>query len=151
MPCLTWPAPQRALKPKCHAQVIRSFSYKSQAASCPQSMIWKESYWANRAEQARATVESIRNPECRRIVREIAVSFDRLAKLTGDFKSSAGTSTTLPRSEAVTRHRASPIGTKAHGAIDWGVVSGSLLLGGGVQIGAGNESAASHRRRPLGG
>jgi hypothetical protein len=76
VPCLTWPAPQRALKPKCHAQDIRSFSYKSQAASCPQSMIWKESYWANRAEQARATVESIRNPECRRIVREIAVSFD---------------------------------------------------------------------------
>jgi len=57
-------------------KIYGPFSYKSQAASCPQSMIWKESYWANRAEQARATVESIRNPECRRIVREIAVSFD---------------------------------------------------------------------------
>jgi hypothetical protein len=53
-------------------------------------LIWNEAYWADHAEEARSIAEKIQNPECRLIVLDMAISYGRLAKLTRDFKSSAG-------------------------------------------------------------
>jgi len=52
-------------------------------------LIWHEGYWRDRAEEARAISEEIRNPECRRIMREIASSYEYLARLTNDFQNAA--------------------------------------------------------------
>jgi hypothetical protein len=52
-------------------------------------LIWDENYWLHRAEEARAMASEIRNPECRRIMVEIADSYDRLAQQSKDFVSAA--------------------------------------------------------------
>lgn len=52
-------------------------------------LIWAENYWHDRAEEARAAAGNIRNPECRRIMREIARSYEHLAKLSRDFNETA--------------------------------------------------------------
>jgi len=60
-------------------------------------LIWDEGHWLDRAEQARAAAGNIRNPECRRIMGEIAKSYDHLAKLSKDFTRAAGTSKADPK------------------------------------------------------
>jgi hypothetical protein len=52
-------------------------------------LIWDEDYWRHRAEEARRIEEQIRNPECKRIMRKIAQSYDRLALHTKDFQKAA--------------------------------------------------------------
>jgi hypothetical protein len=52
-------------------------------------LIWNEAYWANRAEEARAIQQEIRNSKRRRIMGEIADSDDRLAVLTRKFQTTA--------------------------------------------------------------
>ena len=52
-------------------------------------LVWDEAYWRHRAEEARAIEANLRHPECRRIMLEIAESYDRLAKLTTQFRSAA--------------------------------------------------------------
>jgi hypothetical protein len=52
-------------------------------------LIWDEDYWLHRAEEARAMASEIRNPECRRIMVEIADSYERLAQQSKDFVSAA--------------------------------------------------------------
>ncbi len=52
-------------------------------------LIWDEGHWLNRAGEARTAAENIRNPECKRIMREIAESYDHLAKLSKDFNRAA--------------------------------------------------------------
>jgi len=54
-------------------------------------LIWDQTYWLDRAEEARAIATEIRNPECRRIMVEIAASYDHLAALTCDFQCAAMT------------------------------------------------------------
>ena len=62
-------------------------------------LIWDEAHWANRAEQARAAAKNIQNPECRRIMSEIAASFDHLAKLSSDFNRAAKTPSPPPKTD----------------------------------------------------
>ena len=64
-------------------------------------LIWDERYWAERAEEARAVCDSIQNPECSRIMGEIALSYDRLARLSKDFNSAT---LTPPKPEVVAKH-----------------------------------------------
>lgn len=52
-------------------------------------LIWNEGYWSDRAEEARATSETMQNPECQRIMREIADSYALLARLTRQFHDAA--------------------------------------------------------------
>jgi hypothetical protein len=52
-------------------------------------LIRDKAYWLDRAEEARAIAAVIRNPDCKRIMVEIAASYDRLASLTGDFQGAA--------------------------------------------------------------
>ena len=52
-------------------------------------LIWDGTYWKRRAEEARITVEAIRRSECKRIMRDIAKSYDRLASLTEAFKTAS--------------------------------------------------------------
>jgi hypothetical protein len=52
-------------------------------------LIWHEGYWRHRSEEARAISEEIRNPDCRRIMREIAESYEYLARLTKSFQKAA--------------------------------------------------------------
>jgi hypothetical protein len=66
-------------------------------------LIWHEGYWRDRAEEARTIAEEIRNPECRRIMREIAGSYESLARLTNDFQSAAMTPQP-PREEVARKH-----------------------------------------------
>jgi len=47
---------------------------------------WTEARWAKRAEQARALVKHTPTPVRRRMMLEMAEFYDRLAKLTRDFK-----------------------------------------------------------------
>jgi len=54
-------------------------------------LIWNKTYWLDRAEEARAIATEIRNPECRRIMVEIAASYNHLATLTDDFQCAAMT------------------------------------------------------------
>ena len=75
-------------------------------------LIWNEAYWVDRADNARAFAGKLRNPECRVIVLEMAVSHDRLAKLTSDFRSSSERLRDSGRDVIVS------IGTKADDAID---------------------------------
>ena len=58
-------------------------------------LIWDKTYWLDRGEEARAIASEIRNPECKRIMAEIAASYDRLARLTDDFHSAARTPVSL--------------------------------------------------------
>jgi hypothetical protein len=52
-------------------------------------IIWDASYWDFRAEEARATLSEVRNPECQRIMAEIAESYARLARLSASFRQAA--------------------------------------------------------------
>ena len=54
-------------------------------------VIWNQGHWLDRAEEARAAAGNLRNPECRRIMCEIAKSYDHLAKLSKDFNRAART------------------------------------------------------------
>ena len=54
-------------------------------------VIWNEGHWLDRAEEARAAAENIRTPECKRIMCEIARSYEHLARLSTDFKEAAVT------------------------------------------------------------
>jgi hypothetical protein len=38
--------------------------------------IWNESYWLDRAEEALAKAADIRNPDCRRIMAELAATYE---------------------------------------------------------------------------
>ena len=49
-------------------------------------LVWNEAYWSDRAEEARTIGQEIRNPECRRIMRDIADAYDRLATLSKNFQ-----------------------------------------------------------------
>jgi hypothetical protein len=53
-------------------------------------MTWDETYWLQRADQARAIGDSMRNHECRMIMEEMAESYERLAGLTKRFQKKAG-------------------------------------------------------------
>src|SRR5262245_66624724 len=44
-------------------------------------LIWNEAFWRDRAEEAYSISQEIRNPECRRIMREISHSCQYLARL----------------------------------------------------------------------
>jgi hypothetical protein len=48
-------------------------------------------YWRDRAEEAQVMPANIRNPECRRIMGELAAAYEHLAKLTTEFKAAAET------------------------------------------------------------
>ena len=52
-------------------------------------LISDRTYWKRRAEEARITMDAIRRPECKRIMRDIAKSCDRLASLTEAFKTAS--------------------------------------------------------------
>jgi hypothetical protein len=54
-------------------------------------LIWNEGYWLDRAEEALAISADISNPECKRIMRELAATYEHVARLTAEFKSAAGT------------------------------------------------------------
>jgi hypothetical protein len=60
-------------------------------------LIWDEEYWLHRAEEARTIGESIRHPECKRIMADIAESYMRLAGLTKAFQKAAATPITVDR------------------------------------------------------
>ena len=53
-------------------------------------LIWDEAYWRDRADEALAISADIRNPECKRIMQELAATYEHLARLTAEFKSAAG-------------------------------------------------------------
>jgi hypothetical protein len=52
-------------------------------------LIWDADYWEFRAEEARATLSEVRNPDCQRIMGEIADAYERLARLSVSFKEAA--------------------------------------------------------------
>jgi hypothetical protein len=52
-------------------------------------LIWNETYWADRAKEARAIQQEIRNCECKRIMGEIADPCDRLAVPTSKFQNNS--------------------------------------------------------------
>jgi len=52
-------------------------------------LIWDEAHWKRRAEEARTIREAIRRSDCKRIMRDMAKSYDRLASLTEAFKTAA--------------------------------------------------------------
>jgi DNA-directed RNA polymerase subunit N (RpoN/RPB10) len=58
-------------------------------AKKPAKLIWDEAYWLDRAEEARTLLEDIRHPECRRIMSEMAESYERLAEQTKRFREAA--------------------------------------------------------------
>jgi hypothetical protein len=71
------------------------------------TLIWDQEYWDHRAEVASTIGESIRHPECKRIMAEIAESYARLARLTRAFQNAAGTPVTidhLAKMEMVLKH-----------------------------------------------
>ena len=51
------------------------------------ALIWNEGDWRDRAEEVLAISADARNPECQRILRELAATYERLARLTAEFKS----------------------------------------------------------------
>ena len=54
-------------------------------------LIRNEGYWRDRTEEALAISAETRNPECKRIMRELADTYELLARLTAEFKSVVGT------------------------------------------------------------
>jgi hypothetical protein len=58
-------------------------------------LIWNEEYWLHRAEEAHTLGASIRHPECKRIMADIAESYARLARLTKDFQKAAASPVTV--------------------------------------------------------
>jgi hypothetical protein len=52
-------------------------------------LIWDRRYWQDRADEAKAAAEDVRNPECKRIMLEIAATYQHLANLTSDFTTAA--------------------------------------------------------------
>jgi hypothetical protein len=66
----------------CHDVAVRTQSQWSNSF---------EIYWRDRAEEGRAISANIRNPQCKRIMQELAATYEHLARLTVEFKSAAGT------------------------------------------------------------
>lgn len=58
---------------------------------------WREARWAKRAQKARALAKNTRTPVRRRMMLEMAEFYDRLAKLTRDFKRAGGDPAAQPR------------------------------------------------------
>jgi hypothetical protein len=58
---------------------------------------WTKARWAKRAQKARALAKNTRRPVRRRMMLEVAEFYDRLAKLTQDFKTAGGTRLAKPR------------------------------------------------------
>lgn len=52
-------------------------------------LIWDETYWRHRAEEARTIADRLDNAECKPIMSGIAESYQRLAELTMAFRISA--------------------------------------------------------------
>ena len=57
---------------------------------------WTEARWAKRAQKARALAKNVRTPARRRMMLEMAEFYDRLANLTRDFKTAAGSPIAQP-------------------------------------------------------
>jgi len=64
-------------------------SQNSSARASPK-LIWSEQHWLFRAEEARTMLDDIKNPECRKIMSDIAETYARLATLTAGFHRAAG-------------------------------------------------------------
>jgi len=47
---------------------------------------WDDAYFLQRAKDARAMAEEIRHPECKRIMRGIAESYEHMARQTKEFQ-----------------------------------------------------------------
>ena len=54
-------------------------------------LIRDETYWRDRAEEARSIEGGLKDAECKKIMREIAESYERLAELTTRFRAAAKT------------------------------------------------------------
>jgi hypothetical protein len=52
-------------------------------------LIWDEQYWRDRAEEARAVQADLTKADCKRVMADIAKTYDRLADLTRNFKIAA--------------------------------------------------------------
>jgi hypothetical protein len=52
-------------------------------------LVWDEEYWRSRATEARTMGDQIRHPDCKRIMGEMARSYDHLAELTKQSRESA--------------------------------------------------------------
>lgn len=63
-------------------------------------LICDEKYWNHRAEEARTLGESIRHPECKRIMADIADSYVGLASLSKDFQKAAATPITVDQQKS---------------------------------------------------
>ena len=68
-------------------------------------LIWSERHWRNRAEDARASLPKIRNPDRRRIVGDIAATYDHLAELTRQYHEAAAIKAEPPRKPNEARDR----------------------------------------------
>ena len=64
-------------------------SVKPSAKKPMPKLIWDETYWSFRAEEARTAASEISNLECRAIMRRMAESYDRLAEDTRKFRAAA--------------------------------------------------------------
>jgi hypothetical protein len=67
---------------------------------------WTQARWAKRAQKARALAKNTRKPVRRRMMLEVAEFYDRLAKLTQDFKSAGETPLARPRDRSKLEARA---------------------------------------------
>jgi len=76
-------------RPMCYLQGARIGRVIGGIHTDMPKMIWDESYWLQRAEEARTISADLRSPECRQIMREMAASYERLAQLTKDFRRAA--------------------------------------------------------------
>jgi hypothetical protein len=52
----------------------------------PKWTFWDESYYLQRAEEAREMAEEMRHPECIRIMGGIALSYEHMARQTKEFR-----------------------------------------------------------------
>jgi hypothetical protein len=57
----------------------------------PAKLIWNADHWLDRAEEALTMAADIRNPECKRVMVELAATYKHLAKLTTYFQAAAAT------------------------------------------------------------
>jgi hypothetical protein len=63
-------------------------------------IVWDAEHWRRRAEEARTMEDQVRDLECKRIMRKIAQSYDRLAGHTKDFHKAALASARRSRSKS---------------------------------------------------
>jgi hypothetical protein len=52
-------------------------------------LIWDEDHWRFRAREARNIQDTLRDPDCKRLMNGIAECYERLADLTRDFQKAA--------------------------------------------------------------